>query len=183
MKIILVATNSSGKNLVFISDKLGVYSLKETIELTQNKEIDDVHAVRRSSGIYIRTNKSIPKNRELENLSISSYQLFSRIHSTNLSDFKPLADYIQRYQDALNSSNQNIIRIGGLKMVTKNKVREKLQLHKKLIFKAAHHFNIDPYLLGAIIIDEIARLTPFEDGVELLIAQHIGKNTSLGVAQ
>ena len=68
-------------------------------------------------------------------------------------------------------------------MVNKNKAREKLQSHKELIFEAAKHYNIDPYLLGAIIIDEIARLAPFEDAIELLVAQHVGRNTSLGIAQ
>jgi|SRR3989344_9514525 len=183
MKIILVATSSSGRNLVFVSDSLKVHSLEESIVLTRNREIDNTHVVKRSSGTYVRTNKSVPANQELENLSISSYQLFSRIHNTNLSDFKPLADYMERYQKTLNSQSHNIIRISGWQMVTKAKVKEKLQTHKKYIYNAANHFQVDPYLLGGIIIDEVARIAPFEEITSPLIAKFIGRNTSVGIAQ
>jgi len=44
-------------------------------------------------------------------------------------------------------------------------------------------FKIDRYILGAILIDEIAHLTPFEPIVEKVGADIIGRNTSVGVAQ
>src|SRR3989344_2961837 len=183
MKIILIVTDSKGKNLVFVSDKLEVFSLDEAVRLTKEGKIDGVHVVKRSSSAYLRTNRKVSKQQELESLSISSSQLFSSINNLSSKLFEPLANYLVRYQDKISSLDKNIIRIFGWKMVTRNKVREKLQSHKELIFEAAKHYNIDPYLLGAIIIDEIARLAPFEDAVELLIAQHVGKNTSLGIAQ
>lgn len=184
MKIILVATDSHGKNLVFVSDGLKAYPLLDAIALAQNGEIDSTHVVRKYSGTYIRTNKSVPKSRELKILSISSYQLFSRIHDTDLGGFKPLTDYWRRYQKKLDiDSDRHIIKINGWRMVTKKIVREKLQSHKELIFEATSQFQVDPYLLGGIIIDEIARLDPFEEIINLLSTQFIGSNTSLGIAQ
>src|SRR3989344_372161 len=182
MKIILIVTDSKGKNLVFVSDKLEVFSLDEAVRLTKEGKIDGVHVVKRSSSAYLRTNRKVSKQQELESLSISSSRLFSSINNLSSKLFEPLTNYLVYYQDKI-SSLDKIIRIGGWRMVTKNKAREKLQSHKELIFEAAKHYNIDPYLLGAIIIDEIARLAPFEDAIELLVAQHVGRNTSLGIAQ
>ena len=51
------------------------------------------------------------------------------------------------------------------------------------LFSAAKRFKVDPYLLGAIVIDEIAQFTPFEDVFENLAVFFIGKNVSAGVAQ
>ena len=182
MKIILIVTDSKGKNLVFVSDKLEVFSLDEAVRLTKEGKIDGVHVVKRSSSAYLRTNRKVSKQQELESLSISSSRLFSSINNLSSKLFEPLTNYLVYYQDKI-SSLDKIIRIGGWRMVNKNKAREKLQSHKELIFEAAKHYNIDPYLLGAIIIDEIARLAPFEDAIELLVAQHVGRNTSLGIAQ
>ncbi len=56
-------------------------------------------------------------------------------------------------------------------------------MHRELVFEAAEKFDIDPYLLGAILIDEIARLIPFESIVDKIELSILGRNTSFGVAQ
>src|SRR3972149_1334870 len=124
MKIILVLTNSQRRNLVFITDKLNSFSIKKG-------QVDKVHIVHREDVVYLRTNREVPKQWELESLSISSFQLFFSVNNLDSKLFRPLADYLIRYQDTFDSSNQDIIRISGLKMVTKDKVKEKLQSHKK----------------------------------------------------
>lgn len=59
----------------------------------------------------------------------------------------------------------------------------KLQPHRDLVFTAAKKFDVDPHLLGAIIIDEIARFSPFEILTDPLGGQFAGINTSAGIAQ
>ena len=54
MKIILVATDSRGKNLVFVSDTLGAYSLQDAVQLAKEGKLDNVYPVHRGTGIYLR---------------------------------------------------------------------------------------------------------------------------------
>ena len=61
MKIILVATDARGKNLVFVSDTLRAYSLEDTVELTKEGKLDNVYPVYRGTGVYLRTKQNLPK--------------------------------------------------------------------------------------------------------------------------
>lgn len=49
--------------------------------------------------------------------------------------------------------------------------------------RMAKEFDIDPYLLGAIIIDEVVRLSPFEDIRDAFLLNLLGRNVSVGIAQ
>lgn len=62
-------------------------------------------------------------------------------------------------------------------------VRRVFESHRDTIREAAQEFTIDQYTLGAILIDEIARLAPFETILEKVGIEIMGKNTSIGVAQ
>ena len=62
-------------------------------------------------------------------------------------------------------------------------VQRVFESHSDIIKEAAQEFAIDQYMLGAVLIDEIAHLAPFEPIVEKVGADIIGKNTSVGVAQ
>ena len=62
-------------------------------------------------------------------------------------------------------------------------MKARLQSNEDHIFGAAKRFDADPYLLGAIIIDEIVRANPIEEITDVLGLYFIGKNTSAGVAQ
>jgi len=45
MKIILVATNSQGKNLVFVTDTLQACSLQEALQLAKEEKIENAYPV------------------------------------------------------------------------------------------------------------------------------------------
>ena len=91
-------------------------------------------------------------------------------------------NYWRLYQGSL-IRDQPLIVINGHPRITKEAVKVKIQPHRDLIFAAAKKFKIDPYLLGAIIIDEIARMYPFEEIADKLGASFVGANTSAGIAQ
>lgn len=184
MKIILVATGAKGKNVVFVSDALHAYTLEETVRLTEEGKFSNVFAVERKSGAYVRTRPHTPKREQLEQLSVSSYQLFAYANDTRLAVSTPaLARYLQLYEYTLQKDGGPFIVIEGKAKITKEAAKAKLKLHHGIIFDAAREFKIDPYLLGAAIIDEIARVKPFEDVGEALLVFFVGKNASGGVAQ
>ena len=183
MKIILVATNAQGKNLVFVSDTLRAYSLQDALLLAKDGKLENVYPVKGSAGVYLRTKPHTAKKEQLDRLSISSYQLFSFLDNINYAVTTPaFANYWRLYQGSL-IQDQPMIVIDGHPMIIKDAARTKLQPHKDLVFTAAKKFNIDPYLLGAIIIDEIARLNLIENITDPLAGYFIGVNTSAGIAQ
>ena len=185
MKIILTITNSKGNSILFVSDNLQTNSLKKAIELAKNKILEDIYVVHRKTGDYLRTNRK--KGNSLDHLSISLNTFLSSINDINKILVLPsLKGYFDSYQNLLINQEQkgeDIIRIDGFLRSTKKHVKEKLLPYKQLIFDSSNKFAIDPYLLGAILIDEIARLSPFEDIIDKLIAEHLNYNSSVGIAQ
>lgn len=183
MKIILVAGDNRGKNLVFVSDALQAYSLPEAVRLAEQGKLKNVYPVRKSTGVYLRTKPGVPKNEHLEALTVSSHRLFASLDDVNYAGTTPaLGKYLRLYKGTV-AQDQPRIRIPRRPDVVKRVVKAKLQPHKGLIFAKAKKFGVDPYLLGAIIIDEIARMNPFEDIGNKLATFIIGANTSAGVAQ
>ena len=183
MKIILVVTDSKRKNLVFVSDKLEVFSLDEAVRLAKEGKIEGVHVVKRSTGSYIRTDKRIPKSQELEKISISSFKLFNFINDVEAKLSEPLTNYLKLYRERLDAAEAPFIQLNWWQVVAKERLKKELQANKDHIFQAAKRFNIDPYLLGAILIDEIARMAPIERLLEPIAIDRVGKNTSIGIAQ
>lgn len=184
MKIILVATNSRGKNLVFVSDALRAYSLEEAVELARKEELENVYTVKGKNGTYLRTKPNTPRNEQLERISISSYRLFASSDDIRHAMSTPaFSKYWLAYQHSLEYKGGPYIVIDGRPRITKETAREKLEPHRDLIFKAARRFDVDPYLLGAIIIDEIARFGLLESITDPLAGYFVGVNTSAGIAQ
>ncbi|KAF0134597.1 MAG: hypothetical protein FD145_615 [Candidatus Saganbacteria bacterium] len=64
---------------------------------------------------------------------------------------------------------------------TDNDIESHLKKHRSIILKAAQEQKIDPFLLGAILIDEYCRMG-WDDWLDWLGALNI-KNTSVGIAQ
>lgn len=184
MKIILVATGAKGKNVVFVSDALKVFALGETVRLAKDGNIENVYAVDGRSGAYVRTKPHTNKAERLEQLSVSPHQLFASANDASFAMSTPaLARYLKLYERALEEESGPYIVIGGHRKITKDAAKAKLTSHKGYIFEAAEKFNVDPYLLGAILIDEIARFLPFEGVGEALLVFFVGKNASGGIAQ
>ena len=184
MKIILVATNARGKNLVFVSDALQVYSLQEAIRLATDEELENIYPVHRKTGVYLRTKPGTPQKEHLDKISISSYQLFSAPDNPNHALSTPIfGNYWPLYRHSLKESGGSFVIIDDYALITKERAMTKIQPQRNLIFATAKKFDVDPYLLGAIIIDEIARFAPFEIITDPLGGHFAGINTSVGIAQ
>ncbi len=183
MKIILTVTDSRGKNLVFVSDTLKTYSLKDAVSLATENKLNNICAVSSKYGTYLRAKPKTEKKDQLDAIALSSRVLFSSLDDINHGLVTPaFGSYWKLFQNSLKKDEIFII-IDDYPRITKNSLREKLKPHRDLIFAAAKKFTIDPYLLGAIIIDEVARINPIEPITDLLAVQFIGKNTSVGIAQ
>lgn len=184
MKILLVATNARGKNLVFVSDTLQAFSLEEAVVLARKGAFENIYAVKRGRDTHLRTKPNTAKDEQLDRISISSYRLFSSLDNINYALTTPaFSNYWLAYQRSLEEQSKSFIVIEGRSRIAKETARKKLQPHRDIIFAAAKKFSVDPYLLGAIIIDEIARAALIEETKDCLIGYFIGVNTSAGIAQ
>lgn len=187
MNIILVITDSHGKNLVFVTDTLKPYATSDAAKLIAKGNLTGIYVVRPSTGLYLRSYPNTAKKDNLDTLAISSYKLFSIPSDLNLASKLPVfIPYWKLYQDDLEShkkDGERIIFIDGQSQTTVKYLTEKLAPYRQLIFDAARHFSIDPYLLGAIILDELSRAAIIEEISDILLLYFIGVNTSVGIAQ
>ncbi|MEK7122421.1 MAG: hypothetical protein AAB855_01040, partial [Patescibacteria group bacterium] len=123
---------------------------------------------------------------ELETLSITCRTVFAYAQDARRRRNIPsLNNYIRLYALSLKKGRAYILPVGQPKVlrVLAAEARARFVSNKKHIFGAAKEFSIDPALLGAVIIDEIARLLPFEDIIDAMGGDIIGWNVSIGVAQ
>lgn len=184
MKIILVVTNTRGKNLVFVSDLLKILSLDEAIRAADNGLFQNVYSVNKTSGAYLRSTPNISEKDNLDTLSVTAADIIAyanRVRHFQSTD--AISMYTAHYISSLFERGVPFIEtIDGDKAFV-NRTRETITLHSKIITQAAKEFDIDPYLLGAIIIDEITRLAPFEEIQDIFWLYLIGRNVSVGLAQ
>jgi len=185
VKIILIATDTKKKSLVFVDENLKVYSLQEAILATQNNLFKNIYTVNRSGNIYLRSTRNTPVSEKLDKISISYYQLFYSFNDiSKILSIPAFKKYWDKYQqDLFQEELENYIIIEGHRRVAKITVKNKLIENKDIIFSAANRFDIDPYLLGAILIDEIARAIFIEGIADMLFVQFVGRNTSIGIGQ
>lgn len=188
VKIILIATDAKKKSLVFVDENLKIYSLKEAIDSAKDGLFENVYAVNRSGSFYLRASPSAPKEDKLDYISISSYQLFYSLNNlSKILSVPAFKNYWEKYQQILLQEQQKIkdacIIIDGHPRITKEIARLKLMANKDIIFVATKKFDVDPYLLAGILIDELARLNPIEDITDMLAGYFIGINTSVGIGQ
>ncbi|MDP2655674.1 MAG: DUF1402 family protein [bacterium] len=183
MKFILVVTNARGKNLAFVSRELQTLSLREATEAVRRGDVAGAYVVERKTGAYIRSKKSVPKFEQFEKLSISSKRLFSYTNDARHAVSTPaLSRYVELYLESVRDGQDFIVPIDQPKVLSAA-VKEKLIPQQAIIFAAAKTFEVDPYLLGAILIDEIARLKPFEEITDALGPYVLGTDTTIGIAQ
>ena len=183
MQILLVITDTRRKNLFFASDERSVFPRTEAVARAERGEISGMRVVYGKSGSFLRTAPSVPEKKELEYLSISAPSLFSVIQGTRHAASTPQLSWnIETYLSSIEGQGSFVTPVGETKVPTA-KIKERLQSYRSLIFKAAEQFDIDPYLLSAILIDEIARAHPYESILDAIGTTLLGLNTSTGVAQ
>jgi len=188
VKIILIATDTKKKSLVFVDENLKIYSLQEAVLAAQKGIFKNVYTVNRSGNIYLRSTPSTPSTEKLDRISISSYKLFYSLNDiTKILSIPALKNYWQKYQENLLRETQEklnaCIIIEGRPRIAKTTAQYKLTTNNDIIFTSAKKFDVDPYLLGAILIDEIARAGATEDITDMLSIYFVGRNTSIGIGQ
>lgn len=137
MNIILVITNSRGKNLVFVIDTLKIYSLKEAIGLVQNGKLKGAYTVRGRGGIYLRTKQNIPKKNELETLSITGRSLVAYARDArHAQSTTSMSNYIKLYTASLADGHAYILPVGQPKMlrVLTTAVKERLNAGRRHLY-------------------------------------------------
>ena len=183
MKIVLIVTNSKRKSLVFVTEELDAYSLEKAVKLARAGEINGAYVVKRGNTTYIRTYPKVSESDEFDALSITAKNLILYLHNTNVTKILPVLNlFIELYRTHLQKTEQFIKPVGQSEVLVEG-VKKKLKRVRSIVFAAAKIFTLDPYLLGAIIVDEIARLLPFEEMLDVVGVEIIGGNTSVGIAQ
>lgn len=177
MKILLVITDNKGKSVLFILDNFRALTLKETINYIKKDKINDVHVVETKNGAYIRSNHNQTSKDNLDSVSVSISALTG---SPNQEETAIINKYLKIRQVSSGKEEDESIYIDGEKKTTEKNAATHLKKHKTSILAAAKYFKIDAYLLGAILIDEYARLD-LRDKFDWMAL--FGENRSVGVAQ
>lgn len=184
MKIILVVTNTCGKNLVFVSDLLKTLSLDEAIRAADKGLFQNVYSVNGISGAYLRSTPNISEKDNLDTLSVTAADIIAYANrARHFQSTDAISMYAAHYISSLLESGVPFIETTDGDKAFVDRVRETITPHAKSITQAAKEFDIDPYLLGAIIIDEVVRLGPFEDIRDVFLLNLLGRNVSVGIAQ
>jgi len=196
MKIILVITNSRRKSIYFITDTLQFLDLKMFIKLIKEGKIQGFHIVKTRRSTYIRANRNAIAKDNLDNISITENQLLKGCFDYLTLIKKPNMEIYEKIRQAniTEANESDIIKIKGIRRKTKYQVINHIEKYKEIIIEAARKQNIDPVLLGAILIDEYCRM-----GWDDLLGDWVGiskkkieipfpkisidNNTSPGVAQ
>ena len=182
MKFILVVTNTHGKNLAFVSKELQILSLSEAIEAVRRGDVAGAYVVERKTGAYIRTKASVPKLEQFEKIAVPFKNLLLYAQGVTV-DSQPLSRYVEAYASSLQKGQIIIRPVGYALSILTADVKNRIVPRHEDILDATRRFNIDPYLLGAIMVDETARLLPFEPIIDAIKGGFIGRDASVGIAQ
>lgn len=185
MKVILVVTNSGKKNFVFVTDDLRARSLKEAISLTIKGALEVMHIVKAKVGKYLRSNPNMKLEDNLDTTSVTAYRIVKAVDTLDFIIFYPAFQAYwklrQAYLKRLQNQGKKIIVVDGYLATPKEFVVDTLLKHRGYIFAAAKRFSINPYTLGAIMIDEYARISMLDVLTdEVLLTLH---DPSVGIAQ
>lgn len=181
MGILFVVTDTKRKSLVFITEKLEAFSLTEMVIAVKNDLFEKLYAITGTSGTYIRSAPDKTVKNNIDALSVSGPQ-FVAIVQGHAKSTVAIRNYVELYLESILGGAPYIEPVGSFR-IPSIVVKRVFQSHAAIIKKAAHEFGIDQNTLGAILIDEIARLAPFEPIFEKLGADIVGLNVSVGVAQ
>lgn len=185
MRIILVVTNSGKKSFVFVADDLRARSLKEAMDFAVKGALGAVHIVKAKIGKYLRSSPNAQSADNLDTMSVTAHRVVKAVDKLDSIIFYPAFRMYWKLQQAylrrLQRQGKKIIVVDGYLATPKDLVIETLLKHRKYIFVAARRFSIDPYTLGAIMIDEYARISMLDVLTdEVLLTLH---DPSVGIAQ
>lgn len=184
MKISLVVTNSRRKSLVFASDSFKTLSLEETLTKATSASFDNLFVVKGSYGEYLRSVPNASEKDNLDTLSVTAADIIAYANRTrHFNSTDAISRYTAEYYASVIESGKPFIETVDGDKTFVSAVRDTVKSYSKIILQAAKEFDIDPYLLGAILIDEIVRMAPFEEVWDKFLLKLLGRNVSAGVAQ
>lgn len=127
MNIVLVVTDTRGKNLVFTMDTLKAYSADEATKLVAKSKLQGVHIVHTGAGSYLRANPNVLEGDNLDILSVSSHKLFAALDNLNvvlpLPGFKLYWKLYQAYLKSHEQEGEHVILIDDRPQVTMETAR------------------------------------------------------------
>lgn len=184
MKIKLAINDTKGRSVAFVSDTTQLLSIQDAIRLIRSWLLDNVYVVRGSSGEYVRSAANASSTDTIDYLSVSGPGITSYANRIKrISNTQSLDAYLKQYVDSLKGDGPFLTPVGYFKTLVAD-VKSHLTPQVPIIIAASEEFSIDTYLLGAILVDEIARMLPFEQIVDFVGAEIVGRDMlSIGIAQ
>lgn len=184
-KIILTLAEAKGKNVLFVLNNFQALKLNGVISKVKQGEIPNVRAVKKGNGAYIRSSPNGSREDNLDFISVSINALMRIAFGPVLGKAykEALQNYFQTREELLKikeKRGERMIYVDGRIKRSEKEVIAHLSKYKKIIISAAKNFKIDPYILGAILIDEYTRMG-VDDALDWLAV--LGRDTSVGLAQ
>lgn len=184
MKIILVATDTRGKNLAFVSESLKVLSLEDAIRIADKNLLENAYTVNGTFGAYLRSLPNTLQKDNVDALSVTAADIVAYTNRTrHFQSTDAISLYAAHYSASLLEHDVPFIETADGDKAFVDRVRDMIMSHSKIIAQAAKEFDIDRHLLGAILIDEVVRMGPFEAVQDIFWLHLIGRNVSVGLAQ
>lgn len=184
-KIILTLADAKGKNILFVLDNFWALPLNRVISKVRQGEIGNAQVVKKGEGAYIRSSPNGSREDNLDFIAISINVLMRIAFGPVLGKVykEALRNYFHGREEFLKTKQkrgERMIYVDGRLKRTEKEVVVHLSKYKKIIISAAKNFKIDPYILGAILIDEYARMG-IDDALDWLAV--FGRDSSVGIAQ
>lgn len=130
MKIVLVATNSRRRNMVFVSETLQSFSLQDAIRVANKGEFENIYTVDGTFGTHLR---SLPNTLEKDNLDARSVTAADIIAYANRArHFKStdaISEYVAHYVASLSEKSGPFIETVDGNKAFVDIVREKITSH------------------------------------------------------
>lgn len=184
-KIILTLADAKRKNILFVLDNFQALKLNRAIAKIKQGEIRNVQALKKGESAYIRSSPNDSKEDNLDFISISVSVLMRIAFGPVLGKQHQAAlrNYFQTREELLKLKKKQgelVIYVDGRIKRSEKESIVHLSKYKEIIISAAKYFVLDPYILGAILIDEYARMG-IDDALDWLAV--LGRDTSVGLAQ
>lgn len=184
MNIKLVLANTKRKSLLFISNTFKILTLDDALRRAKKGELENVSVVRGKYGEYVRSLPNAFTKDNVDTLSVTAADIMAYVNGTrHFKSTDAISVYVAHYIASHVEADHAFIKTYDGHKAFVDQIRDLVVQNTSIIKQAAKEFNIDPYLLGSIVIDESVRLGAFEEVRDSFFLQLVGRNVSVGIAQ
>jgi hypothetical protein len=180
-KIILVAKNRLGNTVGFITNAFETLTLENVIDYVRKGWLQGLHLVETIDAIHVRSDRNQSSVDNLSSLLVPAGSFSKRLKNASFKD-KVIFNYIRgrgRFLE-LKFSKDDLIYIDRTAYISKEEVRKRFRPLISDIKRSAKHQKIEPSLLAAILVNELAESGP-DDLFDIL--GYLGVNATVGLAQ